>query len=198
MGGHSRIVAPNLLQQRLPRDRALAGPVEIAQDRGLLLGQADFTAFGVEQELRAWPKRVRPDGEDRVLARLVLAKLGADAREQHGKAERLGDVIVGARFKAEDGVGIGVVPSDHDDRRLETVFAQDAHGFAACTPLLPFSAVTASNSSCSESCSVSASRSSASSSTIRILRVFGINSDPRRRFAAPLERIPLQWNRDAL
>ena len=57
---------------------------------------------------------------------------------------------------------------------------------AACTPLLPFSTATASNSSCSDSCSVSASRSSVSSSTIRILRVFGINSEPRRRFAAPI------------
>jgi hypothetical protein len=64
------------------------------------------------------------DREDRVLARLVLAKLGADARKQHGKAEGLGDVIIGARLKAEDGVGIRVVASEH-------VPAQDAHGFAA-------------------------------------------------------------------
>src|SRR5215813_13429645 len=48
---------------------------------------------------------------------------------------------------------------------------------AACTPLLPFSAATASYSSYSESCSVSAPRSSESSSIIRILRVFGIDSD---------------------
>ena len=32
-----------------------------------------------------------------------------------------GDIIVGARFEAEDGVGIGVVAREHDDRRLETV-----------------------------------------------------------------------------
>jgi hypothetical protein len=43
----------------------------------------------------------------------------------------LGDVIVVARFKAEDGVGIGVVAREHNDGRLETVPAQDAHGFAA-------------------------------------------------------------------
>ena len=42
----------------------------------------------------------------------------------------------------------------------------------------PPCAATASNSSCSESCSVSASRNWGSSSTMRILRVFGINSDP--------------------
>jgi hypothetical protein len=42
---------------------------------------------------------------------------------------------------------------------------------------LPFSAATASYSSYSESCSVSAPRTSGSSSTMRILRVFGITSD---------------------
>jgi hypothetical protein len=57
---------------------------------------------------------------------------------------------------------------------------------AACTPLLPFSAATASNSSSSESCSISASRNSGSSSTMRILRVFGISirACPSPRFAA--------------
>jgi hypothetical protein len=51
-------VAPDLLQQRLPRHRPLAGAVEITQDRGLLLGQADLVALGVEEELRAWPERI--------------------------------------------------------------------------------------------------------------------------------------------
>ena len=87
--------------------------------------------FGIEQELRARPERVRPDREYRVLARLVLAQLRADARQQHGEAKRLGDVVVGARFETEDGVGIGVVAGQHDDRRLETVLAQDAHRLAA-------------------------------------------------------------------
>ena len=68
--------------------------------------------------------------EHRVLARLVLAQLRADARQQHGETERLGDVVVGAGFQAEDGVGIGVVAGQHDDRRLEAVLAQDAHRFA--------------------------------------------------------------------
>ena len=61
----------------------------------------------------------------------MLAQLGADARQQHGEAERLGDVVVGARFQTENGVGIGIVPSQHDDRGLEAVLAQDAHRFAA-------------------------------------------------------------------
>jgi hypothetical protein len=51
--------------------------------------------------------------------------------QQGGEAKRLGDVIVGARFEAEDGVRIGAVAREHDDRRLEAVPAQDAHGFAA-------------------------------------------------------------------
>src|ERR1700756_2115630 len=45
---------------------------------------------------------------------------------------------------------------------------------AACTPLVPFSQETASNSSWSASCSTSASRNSESSSTIRILRLLAI------------------------
>src|SRR6202035_2039194 len=61
---------------------------------------------------------------------------------------------------------------------------------AACTPLAPLSADTASNSSCSDSCSTSASRSSASSSTIRILRTLDMGWSlaesvaPERRWGA--------------
>ena len=131
VGRDAGIVAPHLLQQRLARHRLLPGAVEIAQDRGFLLGQPDLAALGAQQQLGARPERVGADGEDGVFARLVLAKLRADARQQHGEAERLGDVVVGAGFQAEDGVGIGVVPGQHDDRRLEAVLAQDAHGLAA-------------------------------------------------------------------
>jgi hypothetical protein len=35
----------------------------------------------------------RPDTPRLVLATLVLAELGADVRQQHGEAERLGDVV---------------------------------------------------------------------------------------------------------
>ena len=54
-----------------------------------------------------------------------------DPSKQHGKAERLSNIIVGSQFEAEDDVGIGIVAREHDHRRLETVPAQDAHGFAA-------------------------------------------------------------------
>ena len=66
-----------------------------------------------------------PDREGRVLALLVLAKLGADARQQHGEAERLRHIVVGAGFQAEDRVGIGVMPGKHDDRRLVAALPQD-------------------------------------------------------------------------
>ena len=59
---------------------------------------------------------------------------------------------------------------------------------AACTPLLPLSTAIASNSSCSDSCSVSASRISGSSSTMRILRVFGIQCISRSRSATSFFR----------
>ena len=130
MGGDAGIVAPDFLQQRLARDRPLAGPIEKSQDRGLLLGETDLVSFGVEQELRAWPERVRPDAEHGVLAGLVLAQLGADAREQHREAKRLGHVVVGAGLQAEDRIGVGVAAGEHDDRRLEAVLAQDAHRLA--------------------------------------------------------------------
>ena len=55
----TRRVAPDFPQQRLPRYRLLAGAVEVAQDRGLLLGQADLVTNGIEQQLRAWPKPIR-------------------------------------------------------------------------------------------------------------------------------------------
>src|SRR5262245_32051761 len=94
MGGDAGIVAPHFLQQRLARNRLLTGAIEIAQDRGLLFGEADLVALLPGQELRTRPEAVGPDGEDRVLARLVLAELGADARQQYREAERLGDVVV--------------------------------------------------------------------------------------------------------
>src|SRR4029077_9387067 len=73
VGRDPRIVAPDLLQQRLARDRTLARTIEITQDRRLLLREPDLVAFWIEQDLRARPERIRPDGEHGVLARLVLA-----------------------------------------------------------------------------------------------------------------------------
>src|ERR1700726_1845924 len=46
--GDARIVAPDLLQQHLARYRPLAGAIEIAQDRGLLFGEPNLVALGIE------------------------------------------------------------------------------------------------------------------------------------------------------
>src|SRR5262249_34984086 len=66
------IIAPDLLQQDLARDRAFPRAIEVSQDRSLLLGQPNLVAFGIDEELRTRPKRIGPDGEDRVLARFML------------------------------------------------------------------------------------------------------------------------------
>src|SRR5437868_9512498 len=39
---HARVVAPDLAEQRVPPDDPIAGAIEILQDGGLLLGQADL------------------------------------------------------------------------------------------------------------------------------------------------------------
>ena len=70
------------------------------------------------EELGRRLEAVGPDGEDHVLALVVLAQRRADAGEQHREPEGLGDVVVGARLEAEDLVGIAVVAGQHDDRAL--------------------------------------------------------------------------------
>jgi hypothetical protein len=62
----------------------------------------------------------------------------ANTCQQHGEVERLGDVIVGARFQAENGVRIGVVAGQHDDRRLEAVLAQNAYRLATVDVRQPY------------------------------------------------------------
>ena len=61
----------------------------------------------------------------------MLAQLQTDAREQHGEAERLGDIIVGPRFEAHHRVGVGIVGGQHDDGPLEAVGAQVPDRLAA-------------------------------------------------------------------
>src|SRR5262245_13867083 len=95
MGGDAGIVPPDLLQQSLARYRVLPGAIEIAQDGGFLLGEPDLVSFRIEQNLRAGAKGIGPDGEYCILARLVLAQLGADARQENGKTKWLGHVVVG-------------------------------------------------------------------------------------------------------
>src|SRR5262249_1528964 len=57
------VIAPDLLQQGLARNRTLAGAIKIAQDRGLLLREPHLVALGIEQDLRARAERVGANGE---------------------------------------------------------------------------------------------------------------------------------------
>ena len=59
-------------------------------------------------------------------ARPRAAQHGADAAAQLGQAERLGDVVVGARLEPLDGVGLAVERGQHDDRHDVAPRAQRA------------------------------------------------------------------------
>ena len=61
----------------------------------------------------------------------MLTELRPDSRQQHRKPERFGHVVVGAGFEAQDGVRIGIVTGEHDDRGLEAALAQGSHHLAA-------------------------------------------------------------------
>ena len=45
----------------------------------------------------------------------------ADARQELARAERLGEVVIGAELEAHDAVGFLVAPGEHDDRDLRFV-----------------------------------------------------------------------------
>ena len=62
---------------------------------------------------------------------LVLAQVGADAGQQHGEAEGLGDIVIGAGVEAQDGVGLGGLRGQQDHRALVAVLADDLAGLAA-------------------------------------------------------------------
>ena len=132
MGGDAGVVAPDLAQQRVAPDHPRARAVEIFQDRRFLLGQADLLLAGlIEQHLGRGPEGVGPDGEDGILALLMLAQLGAQPRQQHAHAEGLGDVVIGAGIEAEDGIGIGIGGGQHDDGGRDPGAAQQAADLAA-------------------------------------------------------------------
>src|SRR6266702_3472765 len=88
VSGDLGIVAPDFLQQGLTRYRTLAGMIEISQDPGLLVREPHLVALGIEQDLGPRPACIGADGEDGVLARLVVAQLRTNAREQYGKSEK--------------------------------------------------------------------------------------------------------------
>ena len=48
----------------------------------------------------------------------MAAQHGADARHQLARAERLGDVVIGAQLEADELVGFVVARGEHDDREV--------------------------------------------------------------------------------
>ena len=54
------------------------------------------------------------------------AQQRVDAREQLEQAERLGDVVVGAKVKAEHFVGLLAARAENQDRRVDALLAQRA------------------------------------------------------------------------
>ena len=63
VGGDTRIVTPDLFEKHIAGDDLLVGAVEIADDRGFLLGQPDLAALVVEQQFLARLEGVGTDGE---------------------------------------------------------------------------------------------------------------------------------------
>ena len=93
-------------REALEKRESIGGTAGEARDhaRAAHFDAPHLLGVGAGQHLGAGAEAVGADGEHRVLAGLVLAELGADAREQHGKAERLGDVVVGAQRQSLDAV----------------------------------------------------------------------------------------------
>src|SRR6185437_14348632 len=74
VGGYSRVVAPDLVQQRIPR-HGIPRPVEELQDVGFLLGQPHPLALGIDQQFGAGPEGVGADPVDRILALAVASQM---------------------------------------------------------------------------------------------------------------------------
>ena len=61
----------------------------------------------------------------------MLAQLRAYPREQYGKLEWFCDVVVGACIKPQNGVGIGRLGRQHDDRTTVSILPHDLARLAA-------------------------------------------------------------------
>ena len=68
--------------------------------------------------------------------RVAAAEHGADARKQFARAERLGEVIVGAELEAHHPVGLVAPSGEHDDRdrRLVAEPAREVHAVFGLEP----------------------------------------------------------------
>jgi methyl-accepting chemotaxis protein len=117
VGGDAGVVAPDLGQQFLPRDRLFSGAVEIFQDAGFLLRQPHLVLAIIDQQLGSGSKFVGADPEDRVLRLFMASQLGANSREQDREPKGLGDIVVGPGVEPADGVGVAAGGGEHNDGR---------------------------------------------------------------------------------
>ena len=131
VGGDPGVIAPDLSQQFLARHGLGPGAVEVFEDVGFLLGQADLLRLVIDQDLGRRTELIGADPEDRVLGLFVAAQMGTDAGQQDRKPERLGHIVIGPRLQPQNGVGIGGLAGQHDDRGRNPVLAQQAAGLAA-------------------------------------------------------------------
>ena len=118
------------MQQLVARNRLAAGAIEIFENIGLFLGEPDLLLVRGQKQLHGRTKLIRPDLEDGILALLMTAQMGPYAGQQDRELEGLGHIIIGAGFKAEDLVGIGILTGQHDNRGGNPVLAHESAGFA--------------------------------------------------------------------
>ncbi len=102
VGGDPGVIAPDLGQQFLARHGLGPGAIEVFQDIGFLLRQADLAALRRRQGLGCRAELIGADTEDGVLGLFVTAQMGADPGQKYGKAERLGDVVIGPGVEAQN------------------------------------------------------------------------------------------------
>ena len=119
------VAAPHTVDQRLARQHPPGvGEQQVQQlellqrQRHLCAVDGDAVLVGVEDHV-ADGKRRRPTAQTR--RRRVdrrSAQHGTHAGDELADAVRLGDVVVGADLEPDDGVDLGALGGDHDDRHV--------------------------------------------------------------------------------
>ena len=113
---------PHVGEQVLARARAAGARHEVAQDPELALGQLDRRRAVAEVDAAAHEIEREPPGAEMALGlgrrRRAAPQMRADARDELGELERLGDEVGGAELEAADlhvDVGRG---REHEDALL--------------------------------------------------------------------------------
>ena len=111
-------IAPDLFEQDVPRQHAAAMLQQILEQQEFLRRQRDFPAverddvpLGVDDDRAVGERPAR-----RRVVPLRAAEQRPHARDQLVRAERLGEVVVGAHLEADDALGFLGAGGQHDDR----------------------------------------------------------------------------------